>query len=267
MLTVAPRKSWFAVAVVLALVPVLLSAEPANASKVKNVPSPAEIVRDKLDQTHSPLIKKGDFEVDQSYSLKQVLGYLSETYGVKFEFDDRTFEDEKVPMVRDVQIPGQEVLKNNIKMKDAVRWLLRLVPSTSEATYVIIGDTVLITTIKMMPYRWMHQSVNLECEKEELSSALKRLAHETGANLVIDGRATKEAQTRVTLEVHDEPLDTTVLLLAEMVGLQPVRVGNALFLTTKENAKEMRADPDRARVVGPCPLPPEPFPDKTAPLP
>ncbi len=40
------------------------------------------------------------------------------------------------------------------------------------------------------------------------------------------------------------PLETAVRLLAEMAGLKPVRVGNVLFVTKKETANELRADPD-----------------------
>jgi hypothetical protein len=44
-------------------------------------------------------------------------------------------------------------------------------------------------------------------------------------------------------------------LMADMTGLKPLRVGNVLFVTTKENAIEMRDDPERTHVIGPCPLP------------
>ena len=40
------------------------------------------------------------------------------------------------------------------------------------------------------------------------------------------------------------PLETAVRLLSEMAGLKPVRVGNALFVTKKEVAAELGADPD-----------------------
>ena len=44
----------------------------------------------------------------------------------------------------------------------------------------------------------------------------------------------------MSLQLEDVPLETTVRLLVEMAGLKPVRVGNALFVTKKEVAAEMR---------------------------
>ena len=60
-------------------------------------------------------------------------------------------------------------------------------------------------------------------------------------------RAEKQAQTKVTLRLEDVPLETAVRLLAEMANLKPVRVGNVLFITGKDNAREMMQDPDIAQ--------------------
>ena len=51
----------------------------------------------------------------------------------------------------------------------------------------------------------------------------------------------------MTLRLEDVPLETAVRLLSEMAGLKPVRVGNTLFVTSKDNAKEMSQDPDIAQ--------------------
>ena len=67
----------------------------------------------------------------------------------------------------------------------------------------------------------------------------------------MDGRSQKEGQSPVTLQVEDIGLDAAVRLLAEMAGLKPVRVGNILFVTTKQSAQEMRGEPDLA----PNPMP------------
>src|SRR5262249_13800110 len=77
---------------------------------------------------------------------------------------------------------------------------------------------------------------------QQMVQAIKKLAAETGTNLLIDTRVMKEAQTAVTLQLEDVPLETAVRLMAEMVGLKPVRVGNVLFVTSKATAQEMRQD-------------------------
>ena len=54
--------------------------------------------------------------------------------------------------------------------------------------------------------------------------------------------------------MEDVPLETAVRLIAEMVNLKPVGVGNTLFVTTKANANELRNDPD----LQPTPMPGNP---------
>jgi hypothetical protein len=111
-------------------------------------------------------------------------------------------------------------------------------------SYVIIGDMVLITSEEMAIQRQMRQRVSVKFENLQLNAALRQLARETATNLVIDGRVAKKALTPVTLTLNDAPLETVVQLLANMTGLKPVRVGNVLYVTTKANAAELRADPD-----------------------
>jgi hypothetical protein len=241
------RKPLFAVGVMLALIPVLLSAAPPETAKSKPQLSPADKVRNDLDQTISVS------SLDRM-TLKEALTYLATKKHFNFDVDDRAFADEGLKDALQSEVAFPEM--KEVKVKEVLRRLLKHVPvAPSEATYVIVGDTVVITTEAQVPYQWMRQLVNLDCEKEELSSVLKKLARDTGTNLVIDARAVTEAQTVVTLQMQDAPLETAVYVMADMVGLQPVRVGNVLYVTTKANVLKMRADPERAHAIGPCPLP------------
>jgi hypothetical protein len=133
------------------------------------------------------------------------------------------------------------------KFKDVkVRSALRTILAPYNLSYAILGDTVLITSDDMAMFRQMRQRVNIDFEEVEFATALKQLSRETATNLIVDKRAIKEAKETVTLQMEDVPLETAVRLMAEMIGLKPVRVGNTLFVTTKANANEMRADPDLA---------------------
>jgi hypothetical protein len=236
--------------VFLVLAATLSAAEP-EAPKAPADPSPAARVRDKLDQTVD------SFKPVEQWTLKDALEWLADRYDLKFSVDVRAFEAEKIADVRQSMIAAKDQWElKNAKLKDVVRTLLKQLPATtSGATYVIIEDTVVVTTGTRAPYHWMRQPVSVDSEKEELSSVLRKLSRQTGANLVLDVRVAKDPQTPVTMQVHDVPLETAVSLLSEMAGLKPVRVGNVLFITTKANAQEMRSDPERAHLVGPCPLP------------
>jgi hypothetical protein len=252
MLYLSHHRSAVVTGVFLVLATALSAAEP-EAAKAPANPSPAEQVRDKLDQPVD------SFKPVEQWTLKDALEWLEDRYAMKFSVDVRAFEAEKIENVRGTLIAEKEQWElKNARLKDVVRKLLAQLPATtSGATHVIIDDTIVVTTTARAPYHWMRQRVSVDSEKEEVSSVLRKLSRETGANLVLDVHAAKDPPTPVTMQVHDVPLETAVSLLSEMAGLKPVRVGNVLFITTKANAQEIRADPDRAHLVGPCPLPPD----------
>ncbi len=83
---------------------------------------------------------------------------------------------------------------------------------------------------------------------------MRQVARDAGVNVLLDTRAEKGADAKVTLHLEDVPLETAVRLLAEMANLKPVRVGNVLFVTGKENANEMRQDPDLSQPPQPLPI-------------
>jgi hypothetical protein len=256
MLNVSCRRRWFACAVALALLPALVSAVPVDTVKDKpapGAPSPTEKVRNDLDQTVTFTDK---FKPDQEVTLGDVLDVLHKEMKLNFVIDEKAFAAQGATNVP--ATVGRLPDLKDLKAKDLLRaFLAKVVVAPGAADYVVVGDKVIITVDEAVKYRWMQQPVSFNCDKEELPSALKRLAHETGTTLVIDPRAAKETQPLVTLHAQDVTLETVVVLLAQMAGLKPVRVGNSLFLTTKENAAEMRADQDRASLIGPCPLPAE----------
>lgn len=111
-------------------------------------------------------------------------------------------------------------------------------------TYAIVGDTLLITTEEMAIYRQMKQRVSVDLTKAELGKALRQLGKENGVNILVDPKLGKEAQTAITLELDDVPLDTAVRLIAESAGLKTARVGNVLMVTTKATAASLQADPE-----------------------
>jgi hypothetical protein len=252
MLTVPFFRRLFAGGIALALLPALLSALPPDAGKDKPKPaSPADKVRKDLDQT---ITFPGN-----TATLRDCLDVLHEQTKLNFVVDEKAFAALGCTNVLATDYTKTELpAMKDVRVKDLLRTFLKqVVVSPGEATYVVVGDKVVLTTDSSAPYRLFHQVVSLDCEKEELSAVLKRLGRETGTSLVLDARALKDGQSLVTLELQDVTVETAVTVLAETVGLKPVRIDNVLFLTTKERVKELREDPNQAHLIGPCPLPPE----------
>jgi hypothetical protein len=247
-------------ALALALAPALLPAAPAPTGKDKAASSPAEKVRQALD---APITLK----VEQQ-SLKAVVDKLKEQGKISI-----VLEEAAIRFGLGGGGPVVDADWKDVKLKSALQTIL----DPFGLTYVVVGDTVVVTIEDVAVARQMKQRVNVECDKVEFGQALRQLSRETGANLVLDSRIEKEAKAPVSLELEDVPLETAVRLLSEMAGLKPVRIGNVLFITDKKNAAELRADPDLAPpgpvvppgvrlydflappVVGPALPPPPPF--------
>jgi hypothetical protein len=235
-----------ALAVACLLLPASLSAAPGSDAKdVKKTEAPAEKIKKALDQTT-------DLELENQ-PLGLAINQLREQTKLNFVLDRWTIQQLGID-------PDQSPV--NVKLTGVkLRTALRAALSQYNLGYAIVGDTVLITTDDMAMHRQMRQHVNVDVEGVSMTEAVRRLARETGTNVLIDTRVNKEADTKVTLQLEDVPLDTAIRLMAEMAGLKPVRVGNVLFVTSKANANDMRQDPDLANPNNPYnPVYPVPVP-------
>jgi type II secretory pathway component HofQ len=213
---------------------------PADAEKKpESVPGSAEKTRKALDQTFN-------LEIAEQ-PLAQALQQLRDQTKVNFILDRATVEAMGVaPDEANVSVKAQ-----NIKLRAGLRMLL----GQFNLGYVVLGDTVVITSHEMAIHRQMHQRISVDLDAVPLHTALKNLSKETATNLVLDPSVAKEGQTALTLQLDDVPLETAVRLMAEMGGLKTVRLGNVLFVTTKAKAVEMRADPDLSPPPSPTPQP------------
>ena len=120
----------------------------------------------------------------------------------------------------------------------------------SHGTYLVLADRIEVTsTFHANPEKWQHQDnglhepkVHAEFDDEELEDALRELADSTGVSVVIDRRVKEKAHEPVTATLNEVPLATAVRMLADMAGLKVVAMHHALYVTSKENAKELEAE-------------------------
>jgi hypothetical protein len=238
---------WYGLAAALALTVSLTSAPAAPVGEKEEKPkagTPAEKVRQALDATLANL------EIENQ-PLNLAIDQLHEETKINFVLDANTIAQ----MGIDINTNPVKCKVQNVKVKSALRNIL----NQYSLAYAIVGDSVVITTEEMAVYRQLKQRVSLDLDKVPMATALKNLAKETATNLLIDGRATKDAQNAVSLQVEDVPLDTAVRLVTESAGLKAVRLGNVVLVTTKAHATELRAEPELApnpRNPGGVELPP-----------
>jgi hypothetical protein len=200
------------------------------------------------EQLRKELNKPITFDIDEQ-PINLAINQLKEQTKINFVLDRFTL----TALGMDLDQMAVKVKLKDVKLRTALRTLL----SPYNLSYAVVDDTIFISTEDVAISRQMRQRVSIELDKVEFRQALKKLARETATNLVIDSRVSKEAAATVTLELDDVPLDTAVRLMAESVGLKPVRVGNVLYVCSKATATELRADPD---LNPPAPNPDGPMP-------
>lgn len=106
-----------------------------------------------------------------------------------------------------------------------------------------VGGTIVISSEEGLTSRQMRQRVSIA--PGPAGAVLADLASKTGANVVIDPRQKKLiAEAGCDLELNDVALETAVRLAAEVSGFRALRMGNVLFVTTNERARELRPDAD-----------------------
>jgi hypothetical protein len=227
-----------AAALACVLAPVAWAAPASPTSATDKSSSAAETTRKAL---NAPITVKIERQ-----SLTAAVEVLKEQSKVNITVD--TFNIQQTGFSPDAPPSPVDVDLKNVKLKSALHTILQ----PFGLSYVALGDSVLITTEPMALIRQMRQHVSVDLDKVEFAQAVKQLGREAGVSLVIDSRVEKEAKTEVSLELEDVPLETAVRLLSEMAGLKPVRVGNVLFVTSKERAAEMRKDPDLTQPAQPA---------------
>jgi hypothetical protein len=195
-------------------------------------PSPAERIKRALDQ---PLT------IDYSgVSLQEMVRHLKEKTRVNWVLDFAALQQLGLGANESSAAPLAVSLKSdrNGKLRTAIQRML----NACNLTFVILEDSVLITTDEIGLNRQMRQRVSVNLNNVAFSAALKDLARSTALNLIIDPRLGREADARVSLQLDDATLETTVRLLAEMANLKSVRIGNVLFITNESRADKLRRE-------------------------
>ena len=227
---------------------------PAQASKAE--PSPA-----------AKLAKHVDFPGmdDPKMTLGQALKSLTDKYGIPFDVQEPAFRaagygDKSVlaELVATVPIPPMK----GVRAETVVRKILSriMTPPGKEAAYLVGRDVVEVTTADfVMAQVWgqgppvaLFPLVHPDFEKRPLVGALKELAEAGEHNILLDeARAKEKAETAVTMQMFNVPLDTAVRLLADLAGLEPVSLDNVILVTSKENAAAVRAQLEKEQMLRP----------------
>jgi hypothetical protein len=203
----------------------------------------------------SAQVKFNGFD-DPATTIDDVLRYLERAYAVPFDVNTRAFKEDGLDDVLASQLGKELPAKANVPLSTVLSKLMERIPAPSGAMYFARGGTVEITTVPAYHAEFYPSRPNgpfpplayANFENKPLDQALKQLAEDTDANILLDeSRADQKARTPVTARLADVPLDTAVRLLADLAGLKVVELDGVYYVTTKENAETLRKEQERPR--------------------
>ena len=206
-----------------AVAPPAGAAAPAAA---KNA-SPMDAARKALDEV-----------ADMNYSnksLNEVVGDIKDRTKVAVTIDPTVYQ-----FGLDPNQPTVTVALKQVRLKDGLRQAL----APFNLKCGLTRDGLYISTEEGLTTRQLRQRVSVDCDGTAFAAAVKQLAADCGANVVVDPRLKDKANAAVTLKLDDVPLETAVRLLAEVADLGTVRMSNVLFVTTPERAEKLRPSSD-----------------------
>jgi hypothetical protein len=202
------------------------AAAPAPAANAKTT-SPMDSARKALDEV-------GDMNY-QNKSLNEVIGDLKDKAKLAVTLDPIVYQ-----FGLDPSQPTVSVNLKGVKLKDGLRQAL----APFNLKCGLTKDGLFISTEEGLTTKQLRQRVSVDCDGTAFSAAIKQLAADNGANIVIDPRLKEKANAAVTLKLDDVPLESAVRLLAEVADLGTVRMSNVLFVTTPERAEKLRPSAD-----------------------
>jgi hypothetical protein len=114
--------------------------------------------------------------------------------------------------------------------------------ATANATFLIRQGKLEITTDRRAdPPYLLGERVFAVFKNRPFGDALEELSEQTGVSIVIDPRVNDKINTPVTATfVNNSSLEVAVLILTNMVGVEPVLLRDVVYITTAENAQKLR---------------------------
>ncbi len=229
----------------------------AEAPAQPNVNPPAQDnVASRLRQQLSQEIDYGGLE-DARATLSDALDQLSKRYNLNFDINEKAFEldppKDKEHVARTKIADPTPIPPMRTTLSTVLHKILRRVQVDSGATYLIRRDHIEITTeaavraeLGIPANRPLLPLASDTLQGVSIAEALRQLADKTGYNIALDPRvAEKHRASTGIVELNNVPVDTAVRLLANMAGLNVVQLDNVLYVTTAENAKNLREEQEK----------------------
>lgn len=209
----------------------------------------------KTAEVRAKLAKLVDLEngFEPNTSLGEAVEFLAQRHGITILIDRGAFGVISVPKPEETPVSLPRM--TGVRLSTMLRMLASQVRGDRFCgTYVVREGHVELTTvahscvdIMLSLGNAMLPRVEVEFDSVPLEDALRDLADSTGISVVVDKKVGRKAQESVTATLCDVGIDTAVRLLADMAGLKLVIVDNVLYVTSRENARELEIEQEKRR--------------------
>lgn len=207
---------------------------------------------------------------DANTTLKDVLKQLAKTHSVTFRINSKAFKYEMLNDVLTTQVGGDDLTPLRSTLSRVLQHVLNQIPVPSGATYMVREDCIEITT-NQFKFAEVHTQreqfpprrnpktgvptnplddeesktisvavVSLDLERQPLEEALRQIRAQTSINVVVDPSLGEKAQVPVTATLLNAPLDSAMMVLAELTELDFVWLDNVFYVTTREKAEKLK---------------------------
>ncbi|MEI7687123.1 MAG: hypothetical protein WCL32_19060 [Planctomycetota bacterium] len=230
MISLRRQHRWFGMGFLLAWA--LSQSAVVNAQNEPARSSPAEKIRRTLDQVIAL-----DY---QGNSFGEAINHLKDRTQLPIQLDQVALQ--QMGLVDG--IPVNIELRN---VRGKVRTALQNLLANHNLTYVILEDSLVITSEEAAIARQMRQRVALDLNEVPANKALRDLAKQVGVSLVLDPRVNKIAAQPVSLQLEETSVETGLRLVAELIDLKAVRIGNVILVTDAARAERIRREENELR--------------------
>jgi hypothetical protein len=227
----------------------VFAATPAAVQAVAPVPSAPAKTENPMASARKALDEVGDMNY-QARTLNDVITDIKDKTKTAVVLDNSVYQ-----FGLDPNQPVVNVSLKQVKLRDGLKTIL----APYNLKFGLTAEGLYISTEEGVIAKQLRQRVSVDCDGTVFATAVKQLATDTGANVVVDPRLGDKAKKAITLKLEDVPLETAVRLLSEVADLRAVRMSNVLFITTPDKAKVLREDADGPTTPSPI-NPVFPFP-------
>jgi hypothetical protein len=195
--------------------------------------------------------KSDEDVIDNKTTLGELVDVFTKRYDLQFRVDDAAFAE----VAKDNELPPleQRILEKafpklaDVPFENVLQVVLSRMTVEGGATFLVDRGSILITTVRAQRARIWGKDykgpyapvIHADFDRVPLARALEEVAVKGNITLIVSDVIADKMRMPITTQLINAPLDTAVVMLADIADFQPVFRNNVLYITTRENAKEL----------------------------